>query len=201
MSDGLPVDPTALREEVKTKYRAVAINPHSGYHFHTGRPLAHRLGYDDAVVARMPDSAIEAFAGVGNPFSRGELRPGERVVDLGSGGGFDCFLAAEQVGADGQVVGIDMTEEMLSRSRAAAAQLGLRNVEFRHGVIEDLPIENGWADVVISNGVINLCADKRRVFNEILRVLRPGGRVQFADIATGKAVPEAAIRNIDLWTD
>jgi ubiquinone/menaquinone biosynthesis C-methylase UbiE len=138
---------------------------------------------------------------VGNPFSQGALSPGERVVDLGSGGGFDCIVAAAQVGAEGQVVGVDMTDEMLSRSRAAAAAMGLRNVEFRQGVIEDLPIENGWTDVVISNGVINLCADKRRVFNEILRVLRPGGRLQFADIATGKAVPESAIRNIDLWTD
>jgi arsenite methyltransferase len=129
------------------------------------------------------------------------LRPGERVVDLGSGGGFDCFVAAEQVGAQGQVVGVDMTEEMLRRSRAASTAMGLGNVEFRQGVIEDLPVEDGWADVVISNGVINLCADKRRVFNEIMRVLRPGGRLQFADIATGKVVPEAATRNIDLWTD
>ena len=201
MSDGLPVDPTALREEVKTKYRAVAVNPHGGYHFHTGRPLAHRLGYDEAVVTRMPDSAIEAFAGVGNPFSRGALKPGEDVVDLGSGGGFDCFVAAEQVGAEGQVVGVDMTEEMLQRSRTAATTMGLGNVEFRQGVIEDLPVETGSADVVISNGVVNLCADKRRVFTEIMRVLRPGGRLQFADIATGKTVPEAATRNIDLWTD
>jgi arsenite methyltransferase len=201
MTDGLPVDPTALQEEVKTKYRAVAVNPHGGYHFHTGRPLARRLGYDEAVVSQMPDSAIEAFAGVGNPFSLGALRQGERVVDLGSGGGFDCFIAAEQVGAEGQVVGVDMTEEMLSRSRMAASVMGLRNVEFRQGVIEDLPVETRWADVVISNGVINLCADKRRVFNEITRVLRPGARLQFADIATGKAVPESAIRNIDLWTD
>ena len=153
------------------------------------------------VVARMPESAIEAFAGVGNPFSQGALKPGERVIDLGSGGGFDCFVAAEQVGAEGQVVGVDMTEEMLQRSRSAASAMGLGNVEFRQGVIEDLPVEDGWADVVISNGVINLCADKHRVFTEIMRVLRPGGRLQFADIATGKAVPEAAIRNIDLWTD
>jgi arsenite methyltransferase len=201
MTDGLPVDPAALREEVKTKYRSVAVNPHGGYHFHTGRPLAHRLGYDDAVVAQMPDSAIEAFAGVGNPFSLAALRSGERVVDLGSGGGFDCFVAVEQVGAEGQVVGVDMTEEMLSRSRMAASAMGLRNVEFRQGTIEDLPVETRWADVVISNGVINLCADKRHVFNEVMRVLKPGGRLQFADIATGKAVPEAATRNIDLWTD
>jgi arsenite methyltransferase len=200
MSD-LPVDPTALREEVKTKYRAVAVNPHAGYHFHTGRPLARRLGYDETVVARMPESAIDAFARVCNPFSQGRLGPGDRVVDLGSGGGFDCFVAAEQVGAEGRVIGVDMTEEILRRSGAAATAMGLSNVEFRKGVIEDLPVENGWADVVISNGVINLCADKCRVFTEIMRVLRPGGRLQFADIATGKVVPEAATRNIDLWTD
>ena len=201
MSDGLPVDGVALREEVKSKYRAVATDPHGSYHFHTGRPLARRLGYDEAIVDGFPEAAVEAFAGVGNPFSMGALKPGERVVDLGSGGGFDCFIAAGQVGPRGHVVGIDMTEEMLGRSRAAAAVLDLRNVEFRQGVIEDMPIEDGWADVVISNGVINLCADKRQVFTEIMRALKPGGRLQFADIATGKPVPEAAIRNIDLWTD
>jgi arsenite methyltransferase len=201
MSDALPVDAAALREEVKTKYREVAVNPHAGFHFHTGRPLARRLGYADAVVARLPDSAVEAFAGVGNPFSQGALRPGERVIDLGSGGGFDCFVAAGQVGPEGRVVGVDMTEEMLHRSRAAATALGLGNVEFRPGIIEDLTVEDGWADAVISNGVINLCADKRRVFTEIMRVLRPGGRLQFADIANGKEVPAGALRNIDLWTD
>ena len=197
----LPVDASVLREEVKAKYRAVAVDPHGSYHFHTGRPLSRRLGYDQAVVTNLPDNAVEAFVGVGNPFSMGILELGERVVDLGSGGGFDCFIAAGQVGPEGQVVGVDMTEEMLARSRAAAARLGLRNVEFRQGVIEALPVEQPWADVVISNGVINLCADKRRVFSEILRVLRPGGRLQFADIANGKPIPEAAIGNIDLWTD
>ena len=175
MSDGLPVDAVALREEVKAKYRAVAVDPHGSYHFHTGRPLARRLGYDEAVVAAMPDSAVEAFAGVGNPFSLGALKPGERVVDLGSGGGFDCFIAAGQVGPEGRVVGVDMTEEMLGRSRAAATAMGLRNVEFRQGVIEDLPVEDGSADVVISNGVINLCADKRQVFAEVMRVLSRAG--------------------------
>jgi SAM-dependent methyltransferase len=175
MSDGLPVDPLALREEVKSKYRTVAVDPHGGFHFHTGRPLARRLGYDEAVVAALPDSAVEAFAGVGNPFSLGALKPGERVVDLGSGGGFDCFIAAGQVGPQGRVLGVDMTEEMLGRSRASATAMGLRNVEFRHGVIEDLPIEDCSADVVISNGVINLCPDKRQVFAEVMRVLKPGG--------------------------
>lgn len=201
MSDALPIDADALREEVKVKYRAVAVDPHGSYHFHTGRLLTRRLGYDEAVVAKLPDSAVEAFAGVGNPFSMSILQLGERVVDLGAGGGFDCFTAGGQVGPEGQVVGVDMTEEMLARSRAAASAMGLRNVEFRQGVIEALPVEDAWADVVISNGVINLCADKRRVFAEIMRVLRPGGRLQFADIANGKPVPEAAIRNIDLWTD
>jgi arsenite methyltransferase len=201
MSDALPVDAVSLREEVKAKYRDVAVNPHGSFHFHTGRPLAHRLGYDDAIVGELPDSAVEAFAGVGNPFSLGAMTPGERIVDLGSGGGFDCFIAAGRVGPEGRVIGVDMTDEMLARSRAATAAMGLGQVEFRKGLLEELPIENGWADAVISNGVINLCADKRRVFAEVMRVLRPGGRLQFADIADGKPVPEAAIRNIDLWTD
>ena len=159
------------------------------------------MGYDAAVVAALPDNAVDAFAGVGNPFSLGVLKPGERVVDLGSGGGFDCFIASGQVGPEGRVVGVDMTEEMLARSRATAAAMDLRNVEFRQGVIEDLPIEDSSADVVISNGVINLCADKRRVFAEVMRVLKPGGRLQFADIANGKEIPAGALHNIDLWTD
>ena len=201
MSDGLPVDAVALRDEVKTKYRAVAVNPGGSFHFHTGRPLARRLAYDEAMTGQMPDTAIEAFAGVGNPFSLGALKSGERVVDLGSGGGFDCFVAARQVGPEGHVVGVDMTEEMLDRARAAAATMSVRQVEFRQGVLEDLPVDDNWADVVISNGVINLCADKRRVFAEIMRVLKPGGRLQFADIANCKEVPAGALRNIDLWTD
>jgi len=194
------VDPVALRDEVKKKYRAVAIEPHAKYHFHTGRPLAKRLGYDDEIVAPMPDAAVESFAGVANPFSLRTLIAGERVVDIGSGGGFDCFVAAAQVGPSGRVVGVDMTEEMLVKSRATARNMGLRHVEFREGIIEEMPVETGWADTVISNGVINLCADKQKVFSEIRRVLKPGGHLQFADIANGKPVPESAIRNVDLWT-
>lgn len=201
MSDWLPVDPTALREEVRAKYRAVAVDPHGSHHFHIGRPLARRLGYDEEVVAALPDIAVEAFAGVGNPFSMDRLQPGERVVDLGSGGGFDCFIAADLVGPEGRVIGVDMTEEMLDRSREAAAVMRLANVEFRQGVIEDLPVEDRSADVVVSNGVINLCADKRRVFAEVMRVLKPGGRLQFADIANGKEIRAGALSNIDLWTD
>lgn len=194
------VDADVLREEVKAKYRKVAVNPHAEYHFHTGRPLAKRLGYDDTMVGAMPDAAVESFSGVGNPFSLRSLDKGERVIDLGSGGGFDCFVAARQVEASGRVVGIDMTEEMLGKSRSTARDMGLDNVEFRDGLIEEMPVEDGWSDVVISNGVINLCADKKKVFSEIGRVLRPGGALQFADIANGKPIPEEALRNVDLWT-
>ena len=200
MKAELPVDPAALREEVKSKYRDVASNPHGEFHFHTGRPLARRLGYDPAQLDAMPDAAVESFAGVANPFSLQPLNPGEKVVDAGSGAGFDCFIAARQVGPKGKVVGIDMLPEMLAKSRSTAARMELGNVEFREGLLEDMPVEDGWADVVISNGVINLCADKKRVFQEIWRVLRPGGRLQFADIANGKPVPASAVRNIDLWT-
>ncbi len=194
------VDADALREEVKSKYREVAVDPGGEYHFHTGRYLAARLGYDADVVDALPDAAVESFAGVANPFSLGPLGAGERVIDAGSGGGFDSFIAAGQVGPEGRVVGIDMTEEMLAKSRATADQMGLGHVEFRDGLLEEMPVVDGWADVVISNGVINLCSGKRGVFAEITRVLRPGGRLQFADIANGRPVPEEAIRNIDLWT-
>jgi ubiquinone/menaquinone biosynthesis C-methylase UbiE len=162
--------------------------------------LAQRLGYDTALVDALPDAAVESFAGVGNPFSLRELEAGERVVDIGSGGGFDCFIAASKVGDAGYVVGIDMTEAMLTKSRSTADAMGLATVEFREGLLEDMPVDNDWADVVIANGVINLCADKKRVFAEIRRVLRPGGHLQFADIANGQPVPESAVSNIDLWT-
>ncbi|OGA61712.1 MAG: hypothetical protein A3G81_07760 [Betaproteobacteria bacterium RIFCSPLOWO2_12_FULL_65_14] len=199
-ADELPVDPVALREEVKSKYRDVASNPHGDHHFHTGRPLAKRLGYDMKTVDAMPDVAVESFAGVANPFSLRALEAGEKVVDAGSGAGFDCFIAARQVGPRGRVVGIDMLPEMLEKSRGSARRMELDYVEFREGLLEEMPVQDGWADVVISNGVINLCPDKKRVFQEVLRVLRPGGRLQFADIANGKPVPASAMRNIDLWT-
>jgi arsenite methyltransferase len=200
MPDDLLVDPEALREQVRDKYREVAVDPHRTFHFHTGRPLAARLGYEDSAVDALPDRAVESFAGVGNPFSLRRLQPGERVVDVGSGAGSDTFIAAGQIGDAGHVVGVDMTPEMLDKSRDTADALGLGHVEFREGLAEKLPVEDGWADAVISNGVINLCADKRAVFEEILRVLRPGGWLQFADIANGRPVPLEALRDIDLWT-
>lgn len=200
MSSELPVDPVALREEVKRKYRDVASNPHGDHHFHTGRPLAERLGYDTKIVDAMPDAAVESFAGVANPFALRTLERGEKVVDAGSGGGFDCFIAAGQVGAEGRVVGIDMLPEMLAKSSSSAKLMGLHHVEFREGLLEKIPVESGWADVVISNGVINLCADKKAVFNELWRLLRAGGRLQFGDIANGNPVPPGALRDIDLWT-
>jgi SAM-dependent methyltransferase len=196
----LAMDADALRSQVREKYREVALAPRAAYHFHTGRALATRLGYDPEIVAALPDRAVESFAGVGNPFSLRTLQPGERVVDVGSGAGFDSFVAAAQVGDDGQVVGVDMTSEMLSKARATAAALGLENVEFRQGLAEALPVGDGWADGVISNGVLNLCADKQVAFAEIWRVLRPGGWLQFADISNGRPVPPEALRDIDLWT-
>lgn len=200
MAPDLLVDPVALREQVRGKYREVAVDPGANFHFHTGRGLAARLGYEAAASDALPDRAVESFAGVGNPFSLRRLAAGEKVVDIGSGAGFDSFIAAGQVGPAGQVVGIDMTPEMLAKSRQTAAALGLAYVEFREGLAEALPVEDAWADVVISNGVINLCADKQAAFAEIFRVLRPGGRLQFADIANGRPVPAEALRDIDLWT-
>jgi len=197
----LPVDPEALRASVRDKYRHVATEPDGAYHFHTGRNLAARLGYPESLVDRLPDQAVESFAGVANLFAIAPLGEGDKVIDLGSGGGFDCFVAAQIVGPSGQVLGVDMTIEMLTKAAQTAQDLGWDHVSFRKGIIEDLPVSDGWADVVISNGVLNLVADKRLAFAEIYRVLGPGGRLQFADIAVGKEVPEAATCDIDLWTD
>ncbi len=194
------VDTELLRAEVRQKYKEVAVDPGGNHHFHTGRTLAARLGYETEAVGRLPDHAVESFAGIANPFSVARIGEGDRVVDVGSGAGFDSFIAAGLVGASGRVVGVDMTQEMLDKSRDNAQRLGLAQVEFREGLAEELPVPDRWADVVISNGVFNLCPDKRAAFAEVLRVLRPGGRLQLADIANGREVPAEALRDIDLWT-
>lgn len=194
------VDVDELREEVRKKYREVADTPSAEFHFHTGREHALRMGYPDSPLDLLPEKATEAFAGVANPFYWGLPQPGERVVDLGSGAGMDSFMAALSVGPTGHVIGIDMTEEMVDRATRLAEDLRLTNVEFRVAFIEQLPIEDGWADVVISNGVINLCPDKLGVYREIHRVLRPGGRMNIADICVERPVPEGALKDIDLWT-
>ena len=199
-TSGLPVDRSELRREVQEKYAAVAHRPDDDYHFHTGRFVADRCRYDMAAVDVLPPVAVESFAGVANPFELRSVEPGERVVDLGSGAGMDSFLAAEMAGDDGFVVGVDMTPAMLTKARTTAAAMGRNNVDFCHGYLEELPVDDGWADVVISNGVTNLCPDKIAVFTEALRILKPGGHLQFADIANGNDVPEEAKRHIDLWT-
>ncbi|MDQ3217512.1 MAG: methyltransferase domain-containing protein [Actinomycetota bacterium] len=194
------VDVDALRREVQEKYREVAADPTGEYHFHTGREHALRMGYPEFPLNQLPDEATGAFAGVANPFYWGLPKRGERVLDLGSGAGMDSFIAALAVGPEGRVIGVDMTSEMVERASRLANELDLENVEFREGLIEDLPIESEWADVVISNGVINLCPDKLRVYKEIHRVLKPGGRMTIADICVEKPVPEGALKDIDLWT-
>ena len=193
------VDREGLRCEIRKEYAEVARNPAKGFHFHTGRPLARMLGYDDAWLEHVPESSIASFAGTGNPFALGAIGSGDNVVDIGSGGGIDTLIAAWMSGPSGRVIGIDMTPEMLAKARASAVAVGAANVEFREGHAESLPVENAWANVVVSNGVVNLCPDKLQVFREMNRVLKPGGRLQIGDIVVQKAVPESAKRDIDLW--
>jgi SAM-dependent methyltransferase len=194
------VDPVALEAKVKDMYRLVAEQPQDQYHFEMGRALAERLGYPADLLDRIPEGAIESFAGVGYFLDLADLRPGERVIDLGSGSGTDSFAAATLVGASGRVVGVDFTAEQLAKARRLAAAAGLAQVEFREGRIEAPPTETDEGfDCVISNGVINLSPDKNRVFVEAARVLRPGGRLAIADIVTEKPLTDAIVGNADLW--
>ena len=196
----LLLKPETLREEIQKEYSVVATNPEKEFHFHTGRRLAGVLEYDEEMVNSLPEIGIESFAGTGNPFAMGRLNAGENVVDVGSGAGFDSLLAARMVGPEGRVIGVEMMEAMLEKARSAAEAAGITNVEFKQGLAERLPVEEGWADVVISNGVINLCMDKLRAFSQLFRALKPGGRLQIADIIVQKAVPDSAKQKIDLWT-
>jgi SAM-dependent methyltransferase len=196
----LRLDLDQLRQAIQEEYAEVARHPQQGFHFHTGRPLAALLGYDEAWLEGIPEGTIDSFAGTGNPFALGEISPGERVVDVGCGAGIDSLIAAKKVGSDGAVIGIDMTPAMLEKAGRGASQAGLTNVEFRQGYGEALPVPAGWADVVISNGVLNLMPDKAAALGEMARVLKPGGRLQIGDILVQKEVPQAAKDDIALWT-
>jgi SAM-dependent methyltransferase len=193
------LDVAQLRAAIQEEYALVATEPERGFHFHTGRPLARLLGYEDAWLEGIPEASVASLAGTGNPFAMGALRPGERVVDVGCGAGLDSLIAARMVGPQGAVVGVDMTPQMLDRARRSADEAGVDNVEFRHGVAEALPVPDAWADVVISNGVLNLFPDKLAGLGEMARVLKPGGRLQIGDILVEKSVGDGAKRNIDLW--
>jgi arsenite methyltransferase len=193
------LDVQLLKTEIRRTYASVSESPETEFIFPTGRTWAEDLGYPPE-LANVPDSSVESFAGVANPFSLGRLEPGEQVLDLGSGAGTDSLVAAQMVGADGAVTGIDMTPEMVAKARASADGMGLENVSFTEAEAERLPFASASFDVVISNGVIDLIPDKDLVFAELYRVLVPGGRIQIADVTIQRPVSDEGKRNIDLWT-
>jgi arsenite methyltransferase len=193
------VDVDELRDKVKGMYRAVAEAPHGAFHFEMGRVLAERLGYPAAELDAIPPEAIESFAGVGYHLGLAAIAGGDRVIDLGSGSGTDAFLAAHRAAAEGTVVGIDMTDEQLIKARRLAERDGHTSVRFEKGYIEAAPVDDASADVVISNGVINLCDDKAAVFREIARMLKPGGRMAISDIVTERQLTEAIVCDVNLW--
>jgi arsenite methyltransferase len=194
------VDVDTLRCQISDKYTEVAKTPEKGFHFHTGKPLALMVGYREEVIDSLPSGTVLSFAGFGNPFSMGDLRLGETVLDIGCGAGFDSLIAARQVGETGRVISVDMTPTMLEKAAAGAREAGISNIEFREGLAEALPLQDESVDVVISNGVINLCPDKLSVMREVNRVLKPSGRIQIGDIVVHKELPQDAKDNIDLWS-
>jgi SAM-dependent methyltransferase len=189
-----------LRVEVRKEYANVALDPHKGYHFHTGRDALGIIGYDESLLEGLPEANIASFAGTGNPLMLGPINTGDIVVDIGSGSGIDALIASKLAGPGGRVVGIDMTPEMLSRAQAGAKEMGAANVEFRKGLVEDLPLPNDFADVVISNGVLNLTLNKADTLREWARILKPDGHLYIGDILVSKTVPESAMDDISLWT-
>src|SRR5690348_10966150 len=193
------IDVDLLKSEIKKTYSSVSEEPGKDFIFPTGRAWAEDLGYPDE-LANVPEAAVESFAGVANPWTMGRLTAGERVLDLGSGAGTDSLIAAQMVGDNGRVTGIDMTAAMLAKARAAATEMGVTNVEFVEAEAEQLPCADASFDVVISNGVIDLIPDKDAVFAELFRVLSPGGRIQIADVTIQNSVSAEGRRNIDLWT-
>jgi arsenite methyltransferase len=195
----ITVDTRELEEKVQLMYRAVAIEPRGAYHFELGRSLAERLGYPADMLDELPAGAVESFAGVGYFFDLAELRPGETVVDLGSGSGMDVFFACTRVGPQGRVVGVDFTAEQLAKARTLAQSAGFDQAEFSAGWIERLPVDDETVDCVISNGVINLSPEKEAVFAEAARVLRPGGRLAIADIVSEQQFKESIVCDADLW--
>ena len=199
MAVEVEIDVEFLKSEIKKTYASVSEEPGRDFIFPTGRAWAEDLGYPPE-LAGVPDTAVESFAGVANPWQLGRLAPGERVLDLGSGAGTDSLVAAQMVAEEGRVTGIDMTPEMLAKARAAAAEMGASNVEFVESEAERLPFTDAGFDVVISNGVIDLIPDKDAVFSELFRVLVPGGRIQIADVTIQNPVSAEGRRNIDLWT-
>ncbi|MBA3412352.1 MAG: methyltransferase domain-containing protein [Actinobacteria bacterium] len=200
MAVEVEIDLEVLKCEIKKTYADVSAEPEKDFVFPTGRAWALDLGYPPDLLARVPDGSAESFAGVANPFSLGALAPGERVLDLGCGAGTDSLVAAQMVAPEGHVVGVDMTPEMIAKARTSAAQLGVTHVDFVESEAEHLPFEDASFDVVISNGVIDLIPDKDAVFSELYRVLRPGARLQIADVTIQRPVSEEGKRNIDLWT-
>jgi arsenite methyltransferase len=199
MTSAVSFDPKDLESKVKAMYRAVAQNPRGEFHFEMGRAMAERLGYAPADLDRIPTGAIESFAGVGYYFDLALLEGGETVIDLGSGSGMDSFIAALKVGREGHVIGIDMTDAQLNKAERLRAAAGFSNVAYRKGYIDNASCEDASADVVISNGVINLAHDKRAVFREVARLLKPGGRLAIADIVTATQLPDTVVCNADLW--
>jgi SAM-dependent methyltransferase len=194
------LDTDKLSFAVHDMYTRVAREPGGEFHFHRGPDYAARaLGYDPAELAWLPERATRSFAGVGNPHSIVDIQPGETVLDIGSGAGTDLLLAARRTGPNGRAIGVDMTEEMIAACREAAREAGLEHVEVRKGDLHALPVEDASVDVVISNGVLNLAYDKERAFAEVFRVLRPGGRLQLADIVVKEELSESIRQDYELW--